>query len=104
MSEDCGSVLDGDWKDEEGDIIETYRIMKGLDRVYLGKMFPFEGETRTREDSLRGKRRPFRTEMWRSWRWTGVGRLRSLTTPVVHSPDEGAAFRKLVIPNKSLGL
>ena len=37
MSEGFGSVLDGVWKDEDGDITETYRIMKGLDRVLLGE-------------------------------------------------------------------
>ena len=29
-----------------GDLIETYRILKGLDRVDVGKMFPLVGETR----------------------------------------------------------
>ena len=31
-----------------GDLIETYKILNGLDRVDVGKMFPLAGETRTR--------------------------------------------------------
>ena len=30
-----------------GDLVETYRMLKGLDRVDVGKMFPLVGETGT---------------------------------------------------------
>ena len=50
-----------------GDLIETYRIMKGLDRVDVMKMFPLVGETRIRGHSLRVKGQPFGTEMRRNF-------------------------------------
>ena len=31
-----------------GDLIETYKIMKGIDKIEAGKLFPLAGETRTR--------------------------------------------------------
>jgi len=46
-----------------GDLIETYIILNGLDRVDAGKLFPLAGETRTRVHSLGVKGRHFRTEM-----------------------------------------
>ena len=50
-----------------GDLIETYKIMNGLDRVDVGKLFPLAGETRTRGHSLRIKGTHFRTEMRRNF-------------------------------------
>ena len=44
-----------------GDLIETYKIIKGLDTLDAGNMFPDVGESRTRGHSLR-RGRPFRTE------------------------------------------
>eukprot|EP00061_Rhincodon_typus_P016252 g44363.t1 len=49
------------------DLIETYLILKGLDRVDVGKMFPVAGETRNQGHSLTVKGRPFRTEMRRNF-------------------------------------
>ena len=46
-----------------GDLIETYKIIKGLDTLEAGNMFPMLGESRTRGHSLRIRSRPFRTEM-----------------------------------------
>ena len=46
-----------------GDLIETYKILKGLDRLDVGKMFLMLRESRTRGYSLRIRGRPFRTEM-----------------------------------------
>ena len=46
-----------------GDLIETYKIIKGLDTLEAGSMFPLMGESRTRGHSLRIRGRPFRTEM-----------------------------------------
>ena len=31
-----------------GDLIETYKIMKGIDKMEAGRLFPLAGETRTR--------------------------------------------------------
>ena len=52
MVEDSGSVLVGVWKDEGGDLIETYRILRGLDRVAVEGMFPLVGKTGTRGHNL----------------------------------------------------
>ncbi|XP_059822785.1 uncharacterized protein LOC132392642 [Hypanus sabinus] len=49
-----------------GDLIETYKIIKGLDTLEAGSTFPLMGESRTRGHSLiRG--RPFRTEMQKNF-------------------------------------
>ena len=45
-----------------GDLIETYKILKGLDKLDAGRLFPMLGESRTRGHSLR-IRNSFRTEM-----------------------------------------
>ena len=36
-----------------GDLIETYKIMKGIDKIEAGKLFPLADETRTRGHSLK---------------------------------------------------
>ena len=46
-----------------GDLIETYKILKGLERLDAGRLFPMLGESRTRGHSLRIRGRPFRMEM-----------------------------------------
>ena len=46
-----------------GNLIETYKIIKGLDKLDAGKMFPMLGESRTRGHSLRIKGRSFKTEV-----------------------------------------
>ena len=46
-----------------GDLIETYKILIGLDMVNAGRMFPIVGESRTRGHSLRIQGRPFRMEV-----------------------------------------
>ena len=38
-----------------GDLIKTYRILRGLDRVDVERMFPLVGKTRTRGHNLRLK-------------------------------------------------
>jgi len=38
-----------------GDLIETYEILTGLDRIFSERMFPMVGESRTRGHSLRTK-------------------------------------------------
>ena len=38
-----------------GDLIETYRIVRGLARVDMKRMFPLIGKTRTRGHNLRPK-------------------------------------------------
>jgi len=38
------------------DLIETHRILKGLDRVNAERMFPLMGESGTRGQSLRIKK------------------------------------------------
>lgn len=50
-----------------GDLIETYKIVKGLDRVDAGRMFPMMGETRTRGHNLKIRGCRSRTEMRRNF-------------------------------------
>ena len=49
----------------EGDLIETYKILTGPDRIVAGRMFPMVGESRTKDHGLRIRGRPFRTEVRR---------------------------------------
>ena len=46
-----------------GNLIETYKILTGLDRVDSERMFPMVGEPRTRGHSLRIRGKPFRNEV-----------------------------------------
>ena len=50
-----------------GDLTETCRVVKGLDRVDVERMFPLVEESRTRGHSLRIKGRSFRKEMRRNF-------------------------------------
>ena len=50
-----------------GDLIETYKILTGLDRVDSERMFSMVGESRTRGYSLRIRGKPFRTEVRRNF-------------------------------------
>ena len=50
-----------------GDLIETYRILRGLDRMDVERMFPLVGKTRTRGHNLRLKGRSCKTEMRRNF-------------------------------------
>ena len=36
-----------------GNLIETYKILKGLDKLDAGRLFPMLGKSRTRGHSLR---------------------------------------------------
>ncbi|XP_055490631.1 uncharacterized protein LOC129696607 [Leucoraja erinacea] len=47
------------------DLIETYKILKGLDRLDAGRLFPMLGKSRTRGHSLRIRGKSFKTEMRR---------------------------------------
>ena len=48
-----------------GDLIETYKILTGLDRIDAGRMFPMVGVSITKGYSLRIQGRPFRTKVRR---------------------------------------
>ena len=50
-----------------GDLIETYKIMKGIDKKEAGKLFPQAGETRTRGHGLNIRGSRFRTELRRNF-------------------------------------
>ena len=50
-----------------GDLIETYKIMKGRDRVEAERFFPLRKETRTRGHSLKIRGSQFRTELRRNF-------------------------------------
>ena len=50
-----------------GDLIDTYKILTGLDTVNSERMFPMVGESRTRDHSLRIRGNPFRTEVRRNF-------------------------------------
>ena len=47
-----------------GDLIETYKIMKGIDKIEAGKLFPLETRSRGHSLKIRGSR--FRTELRRN--------------------------------------
>ena len=49
------------------DLIETYKILTGLDRVDSERGFPMVGESKTRSQSLRIRDKPFRTEVRRNF-------------------------------------
>ena len=50
-----------------GNLIETDKIITGLDRVDSERMFPMVGESRTMGHSLRIRGKPFRTEVRRNF-------------------------------------
>jgi len=47
--------------------IKSYRILRGLDRVDVERMFPLVGKDRTRGHNVRLKGRSFKTEMRRNF-------------------------------------
>ena len=50
-----------------GDLIETYKIMKGIDKIEAGRLFPQAGETRTKGQGLKIRGSRFRTELRRNF-------------------------------------
>ncbi|XP_062894859.1 uncharacterized protein LOC134341044 [Mobula hypostoma] len=52
-----------EFRRSRGDLIETYKIPKGLDRLDAGRLFPMLGKSRTRGHSLRIEGKPFRAEI-----------------------------------------
>ena len=50
-----------------GDLIETYKIMKGIDKIEAGSLFPLASETRTGGHSLKIRGSRFRTELRRTF-------------------------------------
>jgi len=50
-----------------GGLIETYKIMKGIDKMEAGRLFPLAGKTRTRGHSLKIKGSRRRTEFRRNF-------------------------------------
>ena len=48
------------------DFTETYKIMKGIDKIEAGKLFPLAGKTRTIGHSLKIRGSRFRTELRRN--------------------------------------
>ena len=49
------------------DLIETYKIMKGIDKLEAGRLFPLEGEIRTWGHGLKIRGSRFRTELRRNF-------------------------------------
>jgi len=50
-----------------GDLIDTYRILRGLDRVDAERLFTLVGESRIKGHNLRVRGCPFKTEMRRNF-------------------------------------
>ena len=50
-----------------GDLIETYKIMKGIDKIEARELFPLAGETRPRGHGLKIRGSRFRTELRRNF-------------------------------------
>ena len=69
MKKDCDrlGLYSLEFRRLRGDLIETYKILKGLDRLDAGRLFPMLGNSRTRGHSLRIRGKSFRTEMRRSF-------------------------------------
>ena len=69
-----------------GDLMETYKMMRGLDRVEVERFFPLSKEVRTRGHSLKIKGGRFRTELRRNFFSQRVVNLwNSLPTEVVEA-------------------
>ena len=60
-----------------GDLLETYKKMKGLDRGEAERFFPLRKETRTRGHSLKIRGSQFRTELRRNFFSQRVVNLRN---------------------------
>ena len=50
-----------------GDLIETYKMMNGMDRIEVERLFPLKKDSRTRGHSLKIKGGRFRTELRRNF-------------------------------------
>ena len=69
----------------EGDLLETDKIMKGLDRVEVKRFFPLRKESRTRGHSLKIKGSQFRTELRKNFSQRVENLWNSLPTEVVEA-------------------
>ena len=50
-----------------GDLIETYKMMNGMDKIEVERLFPLRKDSRTRGHSLKIKEGRFRTELRRNF-------------------------------------
>ena len=50
-----------------GDLIEVYKILKGIDKVNVDQMFPLVGQSQTRGHRYRLRGGRFKTEMRRNY-------------------------------------
>ena len=79
-----------------GDLIETYKIMKGIDRIDAGRLFPLVGESRTRGHSLKIRGSRFRTELRRNFFTQRVVNLwNSLPSETVEAPSLNIFKKKI---------
>ena len=68
-----------------GDLMETYKIMKGVDKMEARKLFPLVGETRTRGHSLKIRGSRFRLELRRNFTQRVVNLWNSLPSEAVEA-------------------
>ena len=88
-----------------GDLIETYKILKGLDRLDAGRLFPMLGRSRTRGHSLRIRGKSFRTEMRRNFfTQRVVGLWNSLPQRVVEASSLAIFKRELDVALVAKGI
>ena len=88
-----------------GDLIETYKILKGLDRLDAGRLFPMLGRSRTRGHSLRIRGKSFRTEMRRTFfTQRVVGLWNSLPQRVVEASSLAIFKRELDVALVAKGI
>ena len=79
-----------------GDLIETYKIMKGIDRIDAGRLFPLVGESRTRWHSLKIRGSRFKTEFRRNLFTQRVVNLwNSLPSEAVETPSLNILKKKI---------
>ena len=88
-----------------GDLIETYKILKGLDRLDAGRLFPMLGKSRTRGHSLRIRGKSFRTEMRKTFFTQRVVNLwNSLPQKVVEASSLAIFKRELDVALVAKGI
>ncbi|XP_055492473.1 uncharacterized protein LOC129697841 [Leucoraja erinacea] len=88
-----------------GDLIETYKILKSLDRLDAGRLFPMLGKSRTRGHSLRIRGKSFRTEMRKTFfTQTVVNLWNSLPQNVVEASSLAIFKRELDVALVAKGI
>ncbi|MGH0114660.1 UNVERIFIED_CONTAM: hypothetical protein FKN15_031802 [Acipenser sinensis] len=79
-----------------GDLIQTFKILKGIDNVNPGDFFDLKKETRTRDHKWRLYKGAFRTENRRHFFTQRIGRVWNQLPSNVVEADTLGSFKKLL--------